>query len=258
MGRYDRATRDFMEKLAGDGTPHRQEETLPPPTLNPAKDALRAAKSVVRAVQTPVETLSRQSIGLAASHLLKMASVAPMRIFAMLNERYGRDWWDWEPETLWRTIEQDLDTEADEEVKNLIQAFQLIVHTNAPFEHWHIFEKVGHALNANPVDFGIVQPLELDEAAWTVHVLKTMRPQQPFDDEVDAYIAACAKGAGVVYLPPELFPADAQAALDRMNNDLGLKAEVKAISPGTDTADIPLKVQLGRLKECADYVKEHA
>ena len=72
-------------------------------------------------------------------------SYTPLQLYQFLNTNYDRQWMDWEPETLWTTLLQDHEEKPTESMKNLIQALQVIVRTNAPFEQWNVFEKVGHS-----------------------------------------------------------------------------------------------------------------
>lgn len=178
-----------------------------------------------------------------------------------LNEKYGREWWDWEAETLWQMLPQDFSIEVTEELKGAVQALQILYTTHFAHEHWHVFEKVGHAFNDNTVLFGVLQPLEMDEVAWTVHVIDTIRPNEVYDPEVLAYIAACAKQAGIVYLHTGLYPKGSQEVLDELNNDIELKKEVRSNYSKTEPfstikfPETPLGIQLGRLKEIREFVK---
>ena len=178
-----------------------------------------------------------------------------------LNEKYNRTWWNWEPETLWKMIPTDFGIQLTRELKDSIQALQILYSTHFAHENWNVFENVGHAFNDNTVLFGTLQPLELDEVAWALKIINTIRPNEEFDPEVLTYIAACAKQSGVVYLPTDLYPKGSQVILDSLNNDLELKKEVETSYPKIEEfsdkkySETPLGVQLGRLKEIREYVK---
>lgn len=247
MGRFDKDTTDFMEKLASD---HAEE---------PAKtdlSKLRTLKSVVKSIQDPHKAIGKALVsGLTMKAVFeKEASASVLGVFGLLNEHYGRAWWNWEPETVWQTLSREHSTEATEDLRSLIAALQLTVTTNQPFENWHIFEKVGQAFNHNPVNFGIVQPLEPQEAALTVKLLQTIRPKAEFDPEIYAYVAATAKNAGLVYTDPKVFFLDCQSFLDRMGNDTDL---VEALRDGKNTDDLGVQIQRARLAEVGDYVESH-
>lgn len=249
MARFDTATLAFLDKLA-------EEDSKSAPHRNVSKDVALAAKKIVRIAQHPTTNIPRALIGLATKELIKEGSITPLGLYDVLNTNYNKDWWDWEPETIWKTLAVEQGIETTPEIRDLILALQLSVNTNQPFEHWHIFEKVGNALNGNEVDFRLLQPLELDDASATIQILKKIRPATGFDEEILAYVAAVAKSSGIVFLPQELFTAECQAYLDALNNELSLRDQVSKRWPSTHKAeDTPaLKIQLMQLHEIKEYV----
>lgn len=246
MARFDKTTTDFMEKLADEG-----KERAGAPDLAP----LRTLKSVVKSIQDPHKAIGKALVSGATMRALfeKEARVKVLGVYGILNENYGRSWWDWEPETVWQTLKKEHGYDPDEDLKNLISALQLCVTTNQPFENWHVFEKVGHAFNQNPVNFGIVQPLEPQETALTLKILRAIRPKQQFDSEICGYLAATAKNAGIVYLPEEIFTAGCQSFLDGMGNDLELKED---LIQGRNKTTPAYQIQIARLKEISDFIEE--
>lgn len=249
MARYDEPTEKFIDDLSGDIK----------------QKALHQAKTITNALirGTPPQRMLAKQIARSAVEKLyedkiagvKLAGISVLKLYSILNDHYQREWWDWEPETLWHTLQADHGIEASEEVKNMIQALQVVVSTDAPFEHWHIFENVGHAFCENPVNFGALQPLELDEAAWTMKVLKTIRPKIEFDDEICGYIAASAKSSGVVFLPAELFGEHCQKFLDDMDNDLALRDQIKFMWPKLQAGSDEVNAQAEKLRTIVEYVR---
>lgn len=248
MARFDKPTEDFMSKLAGEQT-----EEAGKPDLS----KLRTLKSVVKSISDPHKAIGKALVSGATMKALfeKEAGITALGIYGILNEHYGRAWWDWQPETVWQTLSKEQGIEVDSDLKNLIMALQLTVTTNQPFENWHVFEKVGHAFNLNPVDFGVVQPLEPQEAALTLKLLRTMRPKSEFASEICGYLAASGKAAGLVYLPEAVFTAGCQSFLEQMGNDSAL---AKALADNADTGGVDYLIQKARLEEIDAYVKKHS
>ena len=246
MARFDQTTLDFMEKVADDN-----KQDLAKPDLS----NFRTFKKVVKALQDPQKAVGKALVSGMTMRALaeKEAGVKALGIYGLLNEHYGRDWWGWEPETVWQTLRHEQSVDSSEDLRNLVSALQLTVTTNQPFENWHIFEKVGHALNTNPVNFGVVQPLEIEEAALTLKILREIRPKQGFDAEICAYIAASAKTAGLVWLDPSVFTEGCQSFLDEMGNDLPLR---DAVAQKIDTKSIDYEIQIARLKDIERYIAE--
>ena len=247
MGRFDKATEDFMEKLAS-------EQAREPD--KPDLSKLRTLKSVVKSIQDPHKAIGKALVsGVTMKALFdKEAGFKVLGLYGLLNERFGREWWHWEPETVWQTLEREESIRPVEDMRNLISALQLVVSTNQPFENWHVFEKVGQAFNMNPVNFGVLQPLELNEIALTLKILRAIRPKQLFDSEICAYLAAAAKLAGVVYLPKEVFTEGCQSFLDNMGNDTALAAK---LASGADADSIEVQIQKARLDEVEQYVAKN-
>lgn len=185
----------------------------------------------------------------------QVLSIGPLSIYEKLNDLYHKSWFDWEPETVRQTLVHDWPEALSDETVSAIQALQVLVTTNSAQEHWHIFEKVGHALNLGHVDFSTSQPLDIHECALALKIINKVRPKSDFDPEIWHYIAACAKTAGYVYLPEEFFPKEAQDALDKMGNDLSLKNAVESswkskVKGKTDAENI----QLDKLNAVKEYV----
>lgn len=237
MARYDEDTQKFMEDVS--------------------KQSVKSiAKQVIKG-RPLSEAIARQIVAAPVSVLEKQSGVKVLEIFKLLNNRYDHTWWDWEPETLWQTLYIDNDIEPSEQVKNIVHALQVCVKTDFAFEAWHVFENVAHSFSLNPVHFGIVQPLEINEAALAIEIIKTIRPKTEFTAEVCGYVAACAKHSGMVYLPEDLFPKECQMFLDDMGNNLELKERVKKLYPNVIQDDSPLGIQSRRLHEVREYVKEN-
>lgn len=261
MATYDKETQDFIDSVAGKTKHPADKEKL-----------IRQGVGIVRDISRgrPLsEIVARKSIGGLTRHeMAKEAAptLSVINLYSKLNDKYGEDWHDWEPETLWQTISLDQLFGISDELKNMIQALQVVCKTNFPFEEWNVFENIGHAFNGNMVDFSTVQPLELNEIAWTCRALESIRPGTLYEDEVDGYIAACMKNAGVVYIHSGISKdyETINKAINRIGNDerlqltcmvhinqFGLKTDVHHISED-------VFVQLSKLQECVEYADSQA
>ena len=277
MGQFDKSTSDFINAVSG-GVKDPEEKS------KKIKDVLGSSLKAVRGITTggPVAFGLRAALGIGTKNLMeKEGKMSVVNVFNYLNSKYGAEWHDWEPETIWKTLLDDDGIDATAEIKNVIQAFQVIATTNQAHEDWQAFENVGHAINMNVVNFSEVQPLEVNEAAFAVHVINLIRPKKVeedkvydkfhednrpdhgFEKEIWGYIAASAKEAGLVLLPRELFGGSEspQNFLDRLNygHTIPLKLKVSEIWPKEPSKDDPLevKIQLGRLKEIKEYIEEN-
>ena len=277
MAQYDKPTSDFMTAVSGDTKkPEDKEKKI--------KDILGSSLKAVRGVTggSPLTFGLRAAINVGTKKLMeKEGKMSVVNVFNYLNSKYSSEWHDWEAETIWQTLLDDDGIDATDEIKNLIQAFQVVATTNQAHEDWQAFENVGHAINMNVVNFNEVQPLEVNEAALAVHVINLIRPKKAeedkvydkfqednrpdhgFEKEIWAYVAASAKEAGLVFLPPDLFGGSTspQNFLDGLNygHTIPLKLKVSEIWPAEPSKDdsLEVKIQLGRLKEIKEYVEEN-
>jgi hypothetical protein len=276
-GSYDQDTQKFISDVMPTRDPSPRPTQTQSPDVQPGNTAatypdgwrehagfaakqLIGATSKIREGGRPVAVITKAVLKTSLKDALrqqeKQASVSDaLGIFHSLNERYGDAWHDWEPETLSQTIAMDLEKPPSGGMLDILQAFQVILKTNQAHESWHVFENVGQALNENHVDFDIVQPLRPDEVAFAVRVIDSLRKEK-YDQEVLAYMAACAKHSGMVFMPVSYFPEGCQAFLDGMGNDEGLKASVeRKYTSGEGGGDMQEKIQLDGLKEIEDYVR---
>lgn len=244
MAHIDGPTEKFMTALSG------------------TAEAPRTVDKVAESSRSVAPKLNASGV---VEELQKEGGLSPLKLFGFLNEHHEQSWWDWEPETLWTVLGVEHGIQPTEALRDLVMALQTIVSTAAPFEHWHAFEKVGHALCGTSVDFQVVQPLEPDQVALTCKILAAIRPQEKYEPEVLGYMAACCHSAGMVYLPHDFFPVGAQTELARIAKDYsGVGCEVTSLPHGDDGAwprpavesDSPaIKHQIGMLQEIREFVK---
>jgi hypothetical protein len=128
----------------------------------------------------------------------------PVALTMALMEKFGVDWFDWEPETLKQEILTTFRaTSVSEHNWQKIQAVRTLTQTVGFWNEWHIFEKIIQALNNNIPRFDITQICTMAQLMAGVDIAEQIRQEQ-YDEEIHRYIAACALDEGVVYLPPPL------------------------------------------------------
>lgn len=237
MATYDELTKSFMDEVLG----------------NTDKEAFEKKESL----SVGIEDLDKNPSEKTAAQEKpdgEVEGLPVLEIYRMLFDNFERDWIDWEPETLQIEIKEELGYEPNERMKNIIGAFQTTLKTNYPFELWHVFEKVCHAFNENPVSFAVIQPCEPHEISLTYKLLAEIRPKMhDYTDDVCGYIAACAQNAGLVFLPSELFPDKCQMFLNQMLEDKKLKEKVEEKWPNYISGESQLAIQTQMLKEVRDY-----
>lgn len=189
----------------------------------------------------------------------------PLELRDVLTAKYGDDWIEWEPATLWWAIRRDFGP-VGELTRNKVMALRLATNTYRPWSEWDTFEKCGVAWNDILPVFGAWQPMPPSHVAFTVEILKALHPEAPWTHEVAAYEAMILDDAGFVYAPEAWFPG-AQALLDRNPNTPALRDEVAAAwqkLAGRDLSKVKWRperardIHLGRLYVIASYLAARA
>lgn len=276
MANYDQATKDFIEGMTKEipsarsrgqvlrGVNQRgtKEVGKPVPPLIQAKVTAGLVSSIADPKKLPAYLARRMTSNVLeknAADISDELNPKPLQVYNKMMQTFGRSWLDWDADTLRFEMPIKLPAISNEDGYQTVQALQTIAKTNFPFELWHVFENVGHAINNNVVMVDYVTPLEPHEIALTVDVMNSIRGNGEDDlvlsDEVCAYIAASAMNAGMVILPEKYFDTRSQEALDMLNMDLGSKEEVKAaLESDSDDHSEMVMIQIGKLREVIDYV----
>lgn len=126
----------------------------------------------------------------------------PETLFAMIDKKYGGKTDKEAAEDIehYHTAGA-LRTKVPPVVRNKIYAIRTASMTDAPYQEWNIFEKVGGAFNGRVANFSTVEPLSSGECAVTVALLHVIRPDE-FSNEVKIYIGACCHQDGLLTVSP--------------------------------------------------------
>lgn len=128
----------------------------------------------------------------------------PVALGMVLMEKFGTDWFDWEPEALHSEVISTFKaTSISEHNWQKIQAFRTMLQASSPWTEWEAFENVIQALNNNVPDIYVLQGCSLSQLMAGVDIMSQTR-KEGFSEEVYGYIAACAIEDGVTFLPTPL------------------------------------------------------
>jgi hypothetical protein len=202
-GGADLLTLDDLEDH--DGAP-----LIPPP----------GAKLPAPAVPTPTPARSRESTFFSTSY------ATALELDRALIEKYGVEWLDWEPETIWQTIRMDWNTQISRINMDKIMAAKLLHVSDSFWRNWDVFQNVVLAFNNVTPLFDRVQDVTVGQVMHALNQAAEIRKEE-FQTEVKYYIAHQAREEGFLWLPS---PADlAQKELDQLNPPemVPLKQEIR-------------------------------
>jgi hypothetical protein len=128
----------------------------------------------------------------------------PMALVMVLLEKFGADWFEWDPDVLKEEILREFNaTSVSPHNWEKIQACRTLVGTVGHWKEWNIFEKIIQALNNNIPRFDIAQRCTIPQLMAGLDMIEQIRTNE-YEEEIARYIGACAMEQGVFYLPPPL------------------------------------------------------
>lgn len=209
-----------------------------------------------------------------ASQVLKDADQhTAVGLFMAVRTLYGIEVLDWEPETLWLTLDKDGYT-LEEESRNKIQAAITLILN--PSFYWDsiVYQQTVQAFNAQPFDPEALQEPAVAHMCWAVYEANAIRGLDPadadmipeFDEDVQMFTAVVLKRAGYLYPPSSLQYCDLALktiyAVDPTRIDKEIAKAWKAIDKkrleDTTFAETPVGIQLSKLATNYLYVQDNA
>lgn len=182
----------------------------------------------------------------------------------LLIDRFGGEWFSWEPETLWASIKTTFQTPSiHDQVRSKIQAVRTAHITEWVWTKWEVFCPVVQALNNNVPDFQVLRKPEPAQLFVAVDTLNDLR-REDWSREVRHFVASALLDRGIALAPA---PIDfAQPSIDQYLKDHSIDGESAAVRTRyAQVKDTPLEqvaleenavdVQVCRLVIAHDYMK---
>ncbi|MCK4306552.1 MAG: hypothetical protein KAY24_20080 [Candidatus Eisenbacteria sp.] len=189
----------------------------------------------------------------------------PVVLDIKLIDQYGTDWFEWEPETLWREIMDDFRTPSiSDHVKSKIQAMKTIHITDWAFSKWEVFCPIIQALNNNIPDFEVLRRPTVSQLFVGVDMMTMVRADVPFSPEVQKFCAASLLDAGVICAPQPIsfcqdeivdfqnergIPVDPEPVRDKYRRMMSVPAEEVVLE------ETPIDIQIAKLIVARDYLQ---
>lgn len=185
----------------------------------------------------------------------------PVEAISILSRAFGKEWVEWEPETLWAEVKSDLGVAPSDALKNKIQAAKSILVSEVFWKDHLAFEKIVMAFNNHVPLFDQYQHPSVAMLANGVEEAEKIRKAE-FSDDVLRYIAVVGYEDGFIVLPEPL--GVAQESLNEMSSvgrqfrdDIARRwEEAKAgKAPEGMYAETPTGIQLARMAAVREYVE---
>lgn len=127
----------------------------------------------------------------------------PVVIDFALLKAFGLEWYGWEAETIWAEVQRVFQMNISEVNRAKVQTLKTLHVSGAPWEFWHVMEKIVQGLNGLVPRWAVMQVPSLEQLYAAMDMLEHIRIQE-FQPEVKLYMAAAVLEEDVTFVPAPL------------------------------------------------------
>jgi hypothetical protein len=197
------------------------------PTPVPEPEPARVPEEFVapppQPVEEPEEVVEVRTIS-GDGTVFKEENADPIVLNKVLNQAYGDTWIDWEPETIFKTIQMDFGAVPTVLNKNKIMAVSALRNSSTLLDSWDAFQNLCVTFSGRIPNFHFMQYISPAEICSTLSKVKRITDSLNPGSEVRGYIAVICMNEGLCFLPDSLRVA--QDFLDSMGNDTELRDKI--------------------------------
>lgn len=154
-------------------------------------------------------------------------------LHAILRNKYGEEWYDWDLATIALEVQDDFQAELSSSAGNRIGALQLLMTSDAFFKRLDAFMAIADAMATGEPFFDVFDPLTFQEAAWAIAEAALNREMLPFGYPIKHYLKLVLAEGGYAGDYPDLF--DAVFSADTVDEAAAIRAEVAAVDNNPNT-----------------------
>ena len=193
----------------------------------------------------------------------------PRAVREVLDAATGREWLDWEPETIRDFVGIPA---ADQQPLDKIMAVQVATTNADVFEEWALFNHVCTAFNHRRCNFNWLDKPALHEVAWACVCLSRLNGGHQLGPGVIRYIIALMLTEGLTYFPwsggdgihlckdpyQGMTKGLVEPELCRVGDEVEARwkrGELQDLEPDDVNPKSPLEVQLQIVVNCQAYVR---
>ena len=125
---------------------------------------------------------------LAVKQAVESQATLATPLMAIVRKSFGDDAFHWDPTTIYLELRDQFGAEPDAAVMDRISASQIVLSGNAFFQDISAFLNICNTLAGGQPAFGLFDPVEPEEAAWSLVEVSLMRDMLPFAPTVRDYV----------------------------------------------------------------------
>lgn len=165
---------------------------------DPVEDAVTRALEHVETTQvvaefghtSPTAALSKVTL----NNLFQHPDAHPYVLDLALLQKYGPEWFEFEPETLRQRILHDFPTSSVSDLAvDKLNAMKCLHYVDSYWKSWEVFVVCTMALNGMHPDFQVMQVPTVAQCAVSVDTANQVRTDVDWSDEMKAYFATVFK-----------------------------------------------------------------
>jgi hypothetical protein len=122
----------------------------------------------------------------------------PIKLARALDDATGKEWRDWESESIFNLIKFKPDS--IQQIDKVL-AVQVAVTNPDVFDDWALFHHCNTAFNHRRCNFDWLEQPSYIELAWTCTVLNELNKGHSFGPSVLRYLTAACANDGLIYFP---------------------------------------------------------
>ncbi len=122
------------------------------------------------------------------SQALQNPDESAVVLHAILMEKYGQEWLDWDPVTIALEAQADFQTDPCSEAMDRACAVQVIMTSDAFFKRLDAFLGCVHTINTGAPAFDAFAPSSVEEISWAIAEVSLLRELLPFSYAIRAYV----------------------------------------------------------------------
>jgi hypothetical protein len=131
-------------------------------------------------------------------NLFEHPDAHPYVLDLALLKKYGPEWLEWEPDTLFMQVPEDFNSASISDLNmSKLQAVKTLHLVDGFWQEWEIFTPVTMALNGLFPDFRVAQVPTVAQCAVAVDIARRIRTEPAWSDEMRAYLEVVHKHDGI-------------------------------------------------------------
>ena len=128
------------------------------------------------------------------------------KVYEFLNRELGRDWWEWEIETIDRVLWIKFASVIDSANRDKVHSIRHLCRSDQPFYDWFEFNQIALSFSGCIADFDLIRKPSSGMVINAVRTMNIIRPDRnsDFGKDVVSYICILLKDEGIYIPPPSL------------------------------------------------------